>query len=117
MLTLESLWRDAAPETKVCTICGTTKNMVLRAITEGAADFTSLAGKVDFCRDNECAKINPSKRGCYENAQALLDIYVPVFLIMTKDGSCGKSKKRRLKASIKTATATVALSAAVDRTR
>lgn len=92
MLTLESLWRDATPETEVCTICGTTKNMVLRAITEGAADFATLAGKVDLCSDNECAKINPSKRGCRENAQALLDIYVPVFLIMTKDGPCHGEK-------------------------
>lgn len=92
MLTLESLWRDAPPETKVCTIEGTTKNHVLRAITEGAADLDSLRAKVSLCRNNECAEINPSKRGCAENAQALLDIYVPVFQIMSGDGPCHKKK-------------------------
>lgn len=92
MLTLESLWRDAPPETEVCTIEGTTKNLVLRAITEGAADLESLRAKVSLCRNNECAEINPSKRGCAENAQALLDIYVPVFKIMSGDGACHKKK-------------------------
>lgn len=92
MPTLESLWRDAPPETEVCTIEGTTKNQVLRAITEGAADLESLRAKVSLCAHNECAKINPSKRGCAENAQALLDIYVPVFQIMTGDGPCHGKK-------------------------
>lgn len=92
MPTLESLWRDAPPETEVCTIEGTTKNQVLRAITEGADDLESLRAKVSLCRNNECAKINPSKRGCAENAQALLDIYVPVFRIMTGDGPCHGKK-------------------------
>lgn len=94
MPTQESLWRDAPPETEVCTIEGTTKNVVLRAITEGAADLESLRAKVSLCRNNECAKINPSKRGCAENAQALLDIYVPVFQIMTGDGPCHGKKER-----------------------
>lgn len=92
MPTLESLWRDAPPETEVCTIEGTTKNLVLRAITEGAVDLESLRAKVSLCRNNECSKINPSKRGCVENAQALLDIYVPVFQIMTGDGPCHGKK-------------------------
>lgn len=92
MLTLESLWRDAPPETEVCTVEGTTKNLVLRAITEGAADLESLRAKVSLCGNNECAKINPSKRGCAENAQALLDIYVPIFQIMTGNGPCHKKK-------------------------
>lgn len=95
MPTLESLWRDAPPETEVCTIEGTTKNHVLRAITGGAADLESLRAKVSLCPDNECAKINPSKRGCAENAQALLDIYVPVFQIMTGDGPCREKKDLR----------------------
>lgn len=96
MVTLESLWRDAAPETKVCTIEGTTKNVVLRAITEGATDFRSLAEKVRLCQNSECAKINPSKRGCRENAQALLEIYVPVFRIMTKNGTCIKTAPKQI---------------------
>lgn len=94
MLTLESLWRDAPPETEVCTIEGTTKNMVLCAITEGAKDFNSLSERVRLCKDNECAKINPSKRGCRENAQALLDIYAPVFQLMTQDGVCQREEQQ-----------------------
>lgn len=88
MFTLESLWREASPDTAVCTIEGTTKNMVLRAITEGARDFDSLGEKVRFCENNECAKINVSKRGCRENIQALFDIYLPVFALMAEDGGC-----------------------------
>lgn len=88
MLTLESIWREATPETEVCTIEGSTKNMVLRAITEGANDFESMKEKVCLCEDNECAKINASKRGCRENVQALLDVYLPVFAIMTEGGGC-----------------------------
>lgn len=88
MLTLESIWREAPSETEICTIEGTTKNMVLLAITEGAKDFESLREKVALCENNECAKINASKRGCRENAQALLDIYLPVFAIMTEESGC-----------------------------
>lgn len=92
MLTLESLWREAQPESQVCTIEGTTKNMVLKAITEGAADLASLRERVRLCENNECAKINASKRGCRENAQALLDVYLPVFAVMTEGGGCPHTK-------------------------
>lgn len=91
MLTLESIWREAQPETEVCTIEGTTKNMVLRAITEGAENFESLREKVRFCENNECAQINVSKRGCHENLQALLDVYLPVFALMTEGGGCQRT--------------------------
>lgn len=92
MLTLETIWREARPETEVCTIEGSTKNMILRAITEGARDFESLRENVRLCKNNECAKMNPSKRGCRENTQALLDIYVPVFAIMAEGGACSHKK-------------------------
>lgn len=92
MLTLETIWREAPSEAEVCVIEGTTKNMILRAITEGAKNFDSLSEKVRLCKNNECAKVNPSKRGCRENVQALLDIYVPVFAIMTEGGGCSHKK-------------------------
>lgn len=88
MLTLQSIWREAPAETEVCTIEGTTKNMVLRAITEGARDMQSLKETVRLCENNECAKINASKRGCHENAQTLLEIYLPIFKLMSEGGGC-----------------------------
>lgn len=86
MLTLQTIWREAPAETEVCTIEGTTKNMALRAITEGAQDIQSLKEKVRLCENNECAKINVSKRGCLENAQTLLEVYLPIFRLMTEGG-------------------------------
>lgn len=88
MLTLQTIWREAPAESEVCTIEGTTKNMVLRAITEGARDMQSLKDKVRLCENNECARINVSKRGCLENAQALLEVYLPIFRLMTEGGGC-----------------------------
>lgn len=85
---LEALWRSAAPDVKVCTITGTTKNMVLSAVMNGAKDFESLAKELSLCKDDECAKINASGRGCRENAEALLAIYVPVYDFMTENGGC-----------------------------
>jgi len=95
MLTLESIWRDAPPDAVVCTITGATKNMVLKAVTEGAVDFEGLTEKIRLCGDNGCAKINASGRGCFENAQSLLDIYVPAFALMTEDGGCSHGKITR----------------------
>lgn len=95
MLTLELLWREASPETEVCTIEGATKNMVLRAITEGATNFDSISKRIRLCENNECAKINASERGCCENIQALLNIYLPVFALMTDGGGC-QSPQRTL---------------------
>jgi hypothetical protein len=94
MFDTEAHWRAAAPETKVCTITGTTKNMVLSAIMDGAKDFETLSKKVALCGDNECAKNNPSGRGCRENAEALLSIYVPVYELMTENGGCSHVLKK-----------------------
>lgn len=88
MFDLEALWRSAATDAEVCTATGTTKNMVLAAIMQGAKDFDSLKKEVPLCPDNECAKVNPSDRGCRENAEALLAAYVPVYEMMTEDGGC-----------------------------
>jgi hypothetical protein len=90
MLDLERLWRDAPADTKACTLTGSTKNMVLNAITEGARTFEDVKKAVQLCENNDCAKINPSKRGCVENVKALLEIYVPVFDMMQGAGGCLK---------------------------
>lgn len=88
MFDLESLWRSAPSDAKVCTVTGATKNQVLSAIMEGVKDFDSLKKVVPLCDDNECAKQNASGRGCRENAEALLAAYVPVYEMMTEGGGC-----------------------------
>lgn len=92
MLDVEKLWRDARADAKVCTITGATKNMVLAAITEGARSFEEIRENVTICKNNECAKNNPSGRGCVDSINTLLDIYVPVFDLMTEGGGCSHSK-------------------------
>ncbi|MDO5115765.1 MAG: hypothetical protein Q4D58_06675 [Synergistaceae bacterium] len=92
MIDLESLWRDAKADAKVCTVTGTTKNTILSAIMDGARSFEAVAAAVPLCGDNECALRNPSGRGCRENVEALLSVYLPVYEMMTEDGGCHHHK-------------------------
>ena len=88
MIDLESLWRDARADTPVCTVTGTTKNMILNAMMEGAHSYEAMAKAVPLCEDNECASRNPSGRGCRENVEAIISIYLPVYEMMTEGGGC-----------------------------
>lgn len=96
MLNLEQLWRDAPAEHLVCTATGATKNMVLTAIMDGAHDFEAVRKAVPLCPNNECAKVNPSKRGCRENVETLLSIYVPIYELMFEGGGCKHDHKPRV---------------------
>ena len=87
MIDLESLWRDAKPEAQVCSVTGTTKNMVLAAVMNGARSFEEISAAAPLC-GGECAMQNISGRGCRENAEALLSVYLPVFEMMTEGGGC-----------------------------
>lgn len=85
MDTLEKFWRDAPAGYVVCANTGTTKNMILRAITEGAKDIEGLKKAVQLCGDGSCASDNPSNASCSANSAALLSIYGPIFEYM-KEG-------------------------------
>lgn len=93
VIDLESLWRDAKANTVVCSETGATKNMVLNAITEGAASPEDVEKSVPLC-GGACAYRNPSGRGCRENVEALLAVYLPVYRMMTEDGGCHKKHVR-----------------------
>ncbi len=93
MIDLEGLWRQAGADMKVCTTTGSTKNMVLAAITNGARDYQAVAAAVPLCGDNGCSSHNPSGRGCHENVAALLAVYVPIYEMMTEGGGCRHHKK------------------------
>lgn len=88
MADLEKLWRDASPKYPVCIKGKVTKNMVLDAITDGAYDLEALKKVLPLCPDNECAKISATGRGCKENAEMLLKIYVPIYKMM-RAGAAG----------------------------
>ncbi len=89
MIDLEALWRDAKAGTLVCAVTGTTKNMILNAVTEGARTLEDIEKAVPLC-GGECASRSVSGCGCRENAAALLKIYVPVYEMMTEGGGCHK---------------------------
>lgn len=86
MIDLESLWSDARADTPVCSKTGTTKTMVLGAITKGARDVDAVARMVPLC-DGECALKNVSCRSCRENVEAILHFYAPINDMM-KEGHC-----------------------------
>ncbi len=88
MIDLESLWRDARADTPVCTVTGTTKNMILNAIMEGAHDYEAIAKAAPLCTDNVCAARNPSGRGCRENVAAIVSAYLPIYEMMREGGGC-----------------------------
>lgn len=88
MIDLNALWRDARSDAKVCSETGATKNMVLNAITDGAKSWDDVAKSVQLCGGSQCALRNPSGIGCRENVQALLDVYVPIFEMMSAGGGC-----------------------------
>lgn len=94
MIDLVSLWRDAKADTPVCTVTGTTKNMILNAMMDGAHSYEAMAKATPLCADNECAERNPSGRGCRENVEALISIYLPVYEMMTEGGGCRHSNCR-----------------------
>jgi len=92
---IERFWKDAPADCVVCASTDATKNMVLRAIVNGARDIESLKKTVSLCGTDECAALNPAECGCVESAKALLSIYVPVYEIMTADGGCKQHGKNR----------------------
>ena len=98
MADLEKLWREASPKYSVCILNNVTKNMVLDAITNGAYDLDALKKVLPLCRGNECAKVSATGRGCKENAEMLLKIYVPVFKMMSAGGGCKHEHKPRITA-------------------
>lgn len=87
MIDLESLWRDAKPDTPVCSVTGTTKNMVLGAIMNGARSLEEISAALPLCGGG-CALKNVSGCGCRENTEALLSVYRPVIEMMTGGGGC-----------------------------
>lgn len=93
MIDMEGLWRGAKEETPVCAATGTTKKMILRAITDGARSYEELAAAVPLC-GGACAARSVSARGCRENAETLLKIYAPVYGMMTEGGGCARHKER-----------------------
>lgn len=93
VIDLEALWRDAKADTPVCSATGTTKNMILRAITQGARSCDAIEKTVPLC-GGECALRNVSARGCRENAEAILKIYAPIYDMMTEDGGCERANPR-----------------------
>lgn len=86
MIDLESLWSDARADTPVCSKTGTTKSMVLSAITKGARDVDAIAQMAPLC-NGECALKNVSCRPCRENVEAILSFYAPINDMM-KEGHC-----------------------------
>ena len=90
MIDLEMLWRDAKAETPVCAATGATKNMILRAITQGARSYEEIEKSVPLC-GGECAMRNVSARGCRENAEAILKVYAPIYDMMTENGPCRRT--------------------------
>lgn len=87
-MTLEQLLRDAPADWVICTGTGATKNMVLSAVMDGARDFDAVARSVELCRENVCAASNSSGRGCRENVETLLKIYVPIYDLIFEGGGC-----------------------------
>ncbi len=93
MLDFEKFWRDSPSSQAICTTTKATKNMVLNAIMEGARDLESLKKTVPLCADNKCSMVNTSGRGCIENAEMLLSIYVPIYELMMEGGGCHHEHK------------------------
>ena len=93
MIDLEMLWRDAKADTPVCAATGATKNMVLRAITQGARSYEEIKQHVPLC-GGECALRNVSARACRENTEAILKIYAPIYDMMTEDGGCHRANPK-----------------------
>lgn len=92
---LEELWRGAAMKYPVCILSGVTKSDVIYEISEGADTLEKLKEKLPLCRNNECAAHSPAGCGCKENAEALLEIYAPVWKMMNENKcSCGKNKTK-----------------------
>ena len=69
-MTLEQLLRDAPADCPVCTVTGSTKNMVLQSIMAGARDVDAVSRSVKLCQGNGCAAVNKSGRGCREKLAA-----------------------------------------------
>lgn len=93
---LEQLWRDAVMKYPVCILNGVTKSDVIFEISEGADTLEKLKKRLPLCKNNECAAHSPSNRGCLENAEALLEIYAPVWKMMNENKChCGKNKDLR----------------------
>ncbi len=91
MIDLERLWRDAKADTPICAVTGTTKNMVLNAVTCGARSVEDIENAVPLC-GGECALRNVSACSCRENAEAILKIYVPIYEMMAEGGGCRHNK-------------------------
>lgn len=81
---LEKFWRDASANCEVCAETGVTKNMVLRAIVNGASDLETLRMEVPLCDGDRCTSKNSSGAGCSENATTILSIYAPTYAAMQK---------------------------------
>ena len=82
---LEQLWRNAAMKAPVCILNGITKNDVLFQISEGATSLDELKCRLPLCKNNECKAHAATARGCSENAQALLEIYAPIWKMMSEN--------------------------------
>ena len=94
-MTLKQLLRDAPADWVICTATGATKNDVLSAVMEGARDFDAVSHTVELCRENSCAAANSSGRGCRENVETLLKIYVPIYDLIFEGGGCHHKHEHR----------------------
>lgn len=94
MADLEKFWRNAPGSQLVCTKSKVTKNMILNAITYGAETLDDLKKELSLCAHNECKAMNINGRGCEENANAILSIYVPIFCKMKEGLHRGLGKGR-----------------------
>ena len=78
MFDVENYLRTCPAEQIVCVETGATKNMVLSAITAGAKNFAEVAKSVELSRDGDTVR----------NVETLLNIYAPVFGLMSAGGGC-----------------------------
>ena len=69
MESIEKLMRDVPPTFVICEKTGATKNLVLKAIMDGAKDFDSIKETVDLCNDITC----------HNRVEALLKMYLPIY--------------------------------------
>lgn len=84
MTNIEKLMREAGADFVICDKSAATKNMVLKAIMDGAKSLDSVKERLDICND--------SKSVAY--VEALLKIYLPVYDIIFDGNKCGHNHEK-----------------------